>query len=238
MIASVGTGDHRMNRWRRLPLLMLGLALTVVVGVGVSAAAPQPTPLVPGGGSVAGRGYGQWVAAALQWRLSLPNVTSNRTSCFTAGQHGPVWFLSGSEVNASVITRTCAIPAGRYLMLFAPGARCSTVDRAPFHATTDTGLMRCAKRQWKRYTGAETVTLDGVTLQPAGYVGGTVAFAFKVPAHNNWLLVPGRTQGRMAVYGAASILRPLSPGTHRLVQIYGYSHTPIHYKVTYQLTVG
>lgn len=80
--------------------------------------------------------------------------------------------------------------------------------------------------------------LDGVSLNPVGYHGATAAFGFKMPARNNLLGLPGGTHGRMAVYGDASILRPLSPGTHTLVQVAGYHHTSIGYTTTYQLTVG
>jgi hypothetical protein len=222
---------------RCIRALALASAPTVVVAVGVSAAATRPSPLVPGGGSVAGRGYAHWVAAAWRWRLSQPRITSNRTSCFTAGQHGPVWFI-GSTVTAAVYSRTCAIPAGRYLMLYTPITECSTVEPPPFHATTNAGLMRCAKRLWERGPGWLTLTLDGVNIQPAGHVGGSPAFAFQMPAHDNFLRVPGRTHGRAAVYGFGSILRPLSRGTHTLVQTDGFSKSSIYNKITYKLTVG
>lgn len=231
MIASDRNGALRMIR-RCIP--SIAVALVVAVGVSVSAAASQPSPLVPGGGSVAGRGYSQWVVAAWHWRLSLPSVTSNRTSCLAARQHGPVWFLGQSNTHAPAITITCAVPAGRYLMLFVPSNYCSTLD---FPAATSAVLMRCDKSGWKRAPGSETVTLDGASLSPAGYVGGTPAFAFKMRAHNNWLGRPGLTHGRMAVYGAATILQPLSAGTHTLVQIVRFAHSA-PFTNTYQLTVA
>jgi hypothetical protein len=123
-------------------------------------------------------------------------------------------------------------------MLYTPSTECSTVEPAPFHATTNAGLMRCANRLWRHGPGWLTLTLDGVNIQPAGYVGGTRAFAFKMPAHNNFLRVPGRTRGRAAVYGSASILRPLNPGTHTLVQTDGFSNTSVYNRITYRLTVG
>jgi hypothetical protein len=217
-------------RGKVVVLALVGLT----IGGGVSAAAPA-SPVVPGNALVAGRGYGQWVVAAYRWRLSRPNRTPNQTSCFTGGQHGPVWFLGHGTLNATV---TCAIPAGRYLMMYTPSVDCSTVEPAPYHATTDTGLMRCAKRQWQRDPGLLSVTLDGVSLRPAGYVGGTPAFGYRMPTHNNWEDAPGHTHGRMAVYGSASILRPLSPGTHRLVITSGGSHPADSSQVTFQLTVG
>ena len=115
-------------------LVTFGLTLLVAFGIGRTAAASQPPQLVPRSGFVAGRSYGQWLAAAYRWRLALPGVTSNRTSCFTRSQHGPVWFLNGSEVTGTAVTRTCAIPPGRYLMLLVPGIDCSTIEPPPVHA--------------------------------------------------------------------------------------------------------
>ncbi len=215
-------------------LLAVGLALTMMEAVVISDAAAPPSPLVPGSGLVAGRGYDQWVVAANRWRISLPGVTSNRTSCLTAQQQGPVWFLNESNSNAPAITITCTTPAGRYVMLFVPAELCSTID---FPGTTNAGLMRCAKRGWRRAPGAETLTLDGTRLDPAGYVSGTRAFSFKMPAQNNWLERPGKTHGRMAVYGAATIFQPLGAGTHTLVQMVRFGHSAT-YTTTYQLTVS
>jgi hypothetical protein len=235
----MGFRDLRVSRRRFIRPLVLGLGLSLALGVGVSIAASQSGPLVPGGTSVAGHSYGQWVAAAWRWRLSLPAVTSNKTSCLTKSQHGPVWFLGESASTSTAITETCAIPGGRYLMFYTPSYDCSTVERAPFHATTNAGLRRCAKAWWQYRQGFLRLTLDGVNLVPAGYYGGTRVFNFKMPAHNNWLHAPGHTHGRIAVYGSASILRPLSPGSHTLVQFGGFSGVPSSYeKTTYKLTVS
>jgi hypothetical protein len=228
--------DVRGSGFRGAAVQIVKVNKTATAGTSI-AAAPSGA-LVPGSGSVGGRGYGQWVAAAWRWRVALPDVTTNKTSCLTAGQHGPVWFLSGSEFKASSITRTCAIPAGRYIIIFAPSVDCSTVEKAPFHATTDAGLQRCARAWWRGHQGEESVTLDGVSLRPVGYVGGTGAFQFRMPARNNWIHARGHTRGRMAVYGFAAILRPLSPGSHTLVLAEAYKHSTFYSKTTYQLTIG
>lgn len=215
-------------------LAMLGAFATAATG-DVSPTTAS-SPLVPRGELVAGREYGQWLAAAYQWRLSLPGVTADKTtSCITTSQHGPVWFLGISPV-----TGTCNVPSGVYLMLFTPTFDCSTVERPPLHATTNAGLRRCAKELWVRYPGAETATLDGVRLRPPGYVVATAAFHFTMPERNNWLHVRGHTSGRAAVYGLASILRPLSPGVHTLVLVVPpFAHTPGSTETfTYRISVG
>ena len=219
----------------RMRPLLLGITLTVVICVGVAAAASQPAPVVPGSALVVGRSYEQWVVAEWRWWLSVPNVRANAGGCITSSQHGQVWFL----LAAGPTPVTCVIPAGRYIMpLNVPFVDCSTIEAPPFHATTNAGLQRCAKRYWDHHTGGLNVILDGTAVQPAGYVGGTPAFSFKMPRHHNHLNLPGRTGGRAAVYGAASILRPLSAGTHTLVLQFGYAHSSINQQNTYHLTVG
>jgi hypothetical protein len=220
--------------WRRR-LLWVGLVLAATVaGAEVCDAATQSSPLVPGTGLVAGRGYGQWVAAAIRWRISQPDVTSNRTACLSAGQRGAVWFRDQSDTHAAVIRITCAVPAGHYMLLDGPSSFCSTLDS---YARTSAGLRLCARRRWNQVQGSETVTLDGVKLSPPGYVGGTAAFAFTMPAHNNWLQKPGHTHGRMAVYGDATVLRPLRAGAHILVETIWFRGSRT-FTNRYQLTVG
>jgi hypothetical protein len=123
-------------------------------------------------------------------------------------------------------------------MVFVPSVECSTVEAAPFHATTDAGLKRCARRYWMQHRGGGELTLDGASISPPGYVGGTTAFPFTMTAQHNFLGVPGRTSARAAVYVAASILRPLSPGTHTLVLIDSFTRPTTVLKSTVKLTVG
>jgi hypothetical protein len=217
---------------------MVGLALTGVADVGGSAAASRLSPLVPGNGSVAGRGYGQWVESAWRSRTSLPDVTSDRSSCLTTSQHGPVWFLGGSASKGSSLTQTCTIRAGRYIMLDVPSVECSTAERPPFYARTDGGLVRCARTWWKKHVGEETLTLDGTKLEPPGYIGGTGVFSFTMPARNNYLHVRGHRRARGAIYGVATILRPLRPGPHTLVQVEAFANTSFYVTTTYKLIVG
>jgi hypothetical protein len=133
---------------------------------------------------------------------------------------------------------SCVVPAGRFLMLVGPVVDCSTVEPAPYHATTDAGLRRCARARWRRNMGQEKLTLDGVAIQPPAVVGGSAVFSFTMPARNNFLGVVGRTHGRADVYGDAAILRPLSPGVHTLVQDSVFANFEVHALTTYRLTVG
>jgi hypothetical protein len=217
-------------------LIALVVAVAALPG-GLAVAASTSTELVPGTASVAGHKYGYWEAAWWVWRLSLPDRVANR-SCFSARQPAGVWFLGGSDVQHGTLTRTCRVPAGRYLILLGPGAECSTVEAPPFHATTDAGLEHCVLSWWRRHQGGEDVTLDGNALMPQSWFVGPVLFDFRMPAHNNYLRVPGRTRGRSGDFGTVSILRPLSPGTHMLIKTQSYTHPSSFGKVIYKLTVG
>lgn len=218
--------------------LLVALVVATASTGALALAASKSSDLVPGNGTVEGHGYGYWEAANWRWRDSLPDVTANKAVCLSARQSGPVWFLGGSAVKESAVTRTCHVPIGRYLMIDGPGVECSTVERAPYHATTDAGLKGCARSWWRKHHGGEDLRLDGVTIRKAGYLFATPVFAFTMPARNNWLGVSGRTGGHAAYYGAASILRPLSAGTHTLIRIASYTHPAYAVKTTYKLTVG
>ena len=118
-----------------------------------------------------------------------------------------------------------------------PGAECSTIEPAPFHATTNAGLTRCARRWRQARRGRLELTLDGADITPPGYFVATSVFHFTIP-RNNVLGLPGPTHGRGAYYGAVSILRPLSSGTHTLVCLESYTQPTAVYKMIYKLSTG
>jgi hypothetical protein len=186
---------------------------------------------------VATNDYGHWVIADWQWRLSLPLKASKSGFCISRAQSGPMWFLTTGERGPNISVK-CAIPAGRSIMLNAPSVECATVGRAALLTTSTAALQRCAKRQWDRHPGGLNVTLDGKALHPAGYLIATDAFTFTQPAQGNLTHTPGHTHGLAAVYGSASILGPLSSGTHTLVERLVYTNTAVAQQVTYHLTVG
>jgi hypothetical protein len=193
-------------------------------------------PSLAGAEPAATNDYNHWVIAEWQWRLSLPVAASKKGSCISRSQQGPIWFLAASDKGHAISVR-CVVPAGRSIMLDAPSVECSTVGRPALRAGTDAVLRRCARRQWQRHYGGLTVSLDGAALRPAGYIIATDSFPFTQPARGNLTHTPGRTHGRAAVYGSASILSPLSPGPHTLVERLAYSHTSVVERVTYHLTV-
>jgi hypothetical protein len=211
---------------KRARCLAFGIA---VLGIGIcpSVAAADLSPT---------NDYGHWVTAEWQWRLSLPITAAKHGSCITRSQQGPMWFLASSDQGSS-ITVECVIPDARTLMLNSPSVECSAVGPAALRPDTDAVLQRCAKRQWQQHSGGLSVTVDGKALRPAGYIIATGAFSFTQPARGNLAHTLGPTHGRAAAYGSASILGPLSPGFHTLVERLAYAHTSVVETVTYYLTV-
>ena len=91
-----------------------------------------------------------------------------------------------------------------------PSVECSTVESRPFHATTDAGLVRCAR---SFAPVKSSLAFDGQVLSPSGFVVSTGAFSFTMPATHNFLEISGKTGGRAAVYGQGLMVGPLTPGT-------------------------
>jgi hypothetical protein len=212
------------------------VAITLVAAGGSSAGVS--TQIVPSGAHIGGHTLGQWVVRGGQWQLkylrrynrSAPRVLG----CVTAGQAGPVWYLHGNVYRGRSVTVTCRVPAERYLLIDVPSVDCSTVESAPFHATSDAGLVRCA-RSFRR--PAAILRLDRTKLSPPGFIVATPAFPFAMPASHNVLGVTGRTHGRAAVVALALLLRPLAAGKHTLVREDRFPGEPT-YQTTFHLTVG
>jgi hypothetical protein len=230
-------------RLRRVALLVIAACLTCVVLVGPSSAAGgEPGLVVPRNAVVGGLTYPQWEAKAWQWEIAHVRFYGSTASepkvprCTTAGQHGPVWFLHGDLYKGAgnAITRVCHVPAGKYLFIDQPSIECSTVESPPFHATTNAGLVRCARSYARPFS---SLTLDGRKVKPSGFVVATSVFRFTMPPVNNYLLVPGATHGRGAAWGQALMLRPLSDGSHTLVRTAGARGIPTG-RSTYRLTIG
>jgi hypothetical protein len=205
--------------------------------------ASEPGAVVVPPAPVAGETYAQWFAASWQWftahgrshDASDPEVTP----CISSGQHGPVWFLNADSYRRerSTKTVTCSVPAGRYLFLSSPSIECSTVEPAPFHATTPAGLRRCAT---SFPTPAGSLTLDGSTLT-AGFRFVTQAIAFSMPASHNVLEVRGQRGGKSVLAGYPVMLAPLAPGVHTLVRVVVFgpgTRSELRHETTWKITVG
>ena len=146
-----------------------------------------------------------------------------------------MWFLQPDVYDfGRSFTDVCNVPAGDYVFIEYPSTECSTVEPRPFHATTDAGLVRCAR---SFAPVKSSLALDGQVLSPSGSVVSTGAFSFTMPATGNFLEIPGKTGGRAAAYGQGLMLGPLTSGTHSIVRVSQYRKSPIR-AVTFQLKVS
>jgi putative transposase len=180
--------------------------------------------IVPEDATISGFTYAQWSTDAWQW--SIANLHSHRSkapqmsTCVTNGQQGPVWFPESDRYDLDLADRalvTCHLPRGQYVFLTAPSYECSTVERPPFYATSDAGLIRCA-----HVASASTLLFDGRLLSPSGFPISTGVFPFTMPASTNLLEVPGVTSGRGAAYGRPMMLGPLPAGVHTITEAFRY----------------
>lgn len=217
---------------------MMTIAVMLASAVPVTAS-DTPGSVVGGNERIGGRDYNQWTVAWWKWRLTQHgrHAAPTPSSCISARQNGPVWFLGANLSDKHATTKTCAVPAARYLLIVSPAIDCSTVEKGQFYAKTDHGLTRCAHRDWKRYFHLARITVDGVATHPIGYDVRTAAFAFTMPASDNYLETNGHSHGRAAVEANAVMLTPLTAGAHTIVVHGSYFDGPT-YTTTYRLTVA
>lgn len=82
-------------------------------------AGDQPPGVLPPNANPHGASYGEWGGRWWTWAWTQPpavNPVLDTTGEFCAqGQSGAVWFLAGTFVMPSLVTRTCTIPVGKAL---------------------------------------------------------------------------------------------------------------------------
>jgi hypothetical protein len=130
--------------------------------------------------------------------------------------------------------RKCTVPSRTDFVIGVPAIDCSTIEKPPFHATTNAGLVTCASRGWKLNRPRNSLTVDGMRVQPASMFVLTPAFRFSV--NHNQPDITGRATGTTAVAGEPAILGPLAPGRHEVIAENQYKGVPSE-RTTYLLTV-
>jgi len=169
--------------------------------------------------NVLGMSYGDWSAAWWQYILLFTNDVSpylDTTGQYcNEGQGGPVFFLVGGPVNPTI--RSCTIPAGK--ALFAPiiNVECSSVESPPFEGKNAQEARACAAL-WNDGTDIKHLkfTIDGIKVKQLGdfRVQSPYYYFNMMPPDNNFLGVPGATEGYSVSDGYWVMVKPLSPGTH------------------------
>jgi hypothetical protein len=215
---------------------LLSAALLTALLAAHPAAADQ-SPVVGRGELVAGRSLSQWDVRWNSWAFGVSQSSTRQTEqCLAQPGDSPVRFLGVRSRDEHVYEVHCTVAATQYLMLGQPGALCNDARPLRPYTTTAQGLRRCARDFWRQIADPKPrVVLDGTSLG-AGPTVHTGAFRFSVPPRDNQFDRPGVRRVRAAAVARATILRPLSPGEHTLIQAYRYrgEHNQV---VVYKLTV-
>ncbi len=163
-----------------------------------------------------GRSLGEWSAIWWRWAINLPATGHpffDPAAC-GVGQHGPVWFLSGSFGDPQV--RECDVPAGKAILFPILNAECSMVEPPPFFGSNEAELRECADgfmdpatgmRAW--VDGREVHRLDRFRTQSPLY-------GVNFPAADNILGVPGPGSTLSVSDGVWVLLAPSEPGEHTI----------------------
>jgi len=209
---------------RRSIISLLVLATALLVGA-VPARATSSVDVVQPDKKYAGMTYGEWSGVWWEWAAGIPASVSpfdgTGTYCGVA-QRGPVWFLGAplSAGSPTHVTPTCAVPAGRAVMVPIINAECSTLDVFP----CDTGL-RAGARFLIDHVTERDISIDGVAIKLGPDTKPTRG-PFRVQSPGkfpiNW--VPGNSFGIGPGSGVAVadgfyvLVRPPKPGsTHHFV---------------------
>ena len=168
---------------------------------------------------VGGRSLADWEVAWSKWVFGFTNsALAEPGRCLPQPRSTLVRFLVTPPVDSHVATVTCTVPAGTYLLLGEPQIYCTDVRPERRYPTTAKGLARCARHYWSLLTDPHPRSvLDGQPI-PNGALVHTNAFSFTMPPRDNQFDLPGVRHGRAAAVGRVTMIRPLPPGEHKLVQ--------------------
>jgi hypothetical protein len=161
-------------------------ALLAASGGGLAQAAGG-SPVVPPGGTVAGHGYGYWLAAADRVFFAYGGSPPPCQTLHADGQ--AVEFLDGVDTDQQI---NYSVPTGEPIYVHGISNECSTIkgDHNGF-GTSPAQLERCARKGFKGDGG--TAWLDGVKV--ANYrrlIAATNAVEIHVPKHNSFY-IPGQS---------------------------------------------
>jgi hypothetical protein len=214
----------------------LALAAVLAALITTSATA-QESPIVGRGEVVGGRTTLQWEVAYDRWLFGFTRTAATSGDCLPSPGSGPVHFLAaGGPDDVHVISADCTVPAGEYLLLAGPLLQCADVIPLPRRWRGPAGLKRCAREGWSEVADPHPrLVLDGNPI-PTGAVVHPDAFRLTMPARDNLFGMPGRRHAHAALVGRPTLIRPLVPGHHTLIQGIHYRVTH-NYVVVYNLTV-
>jgi hypothetical protein len=218
-----------VSKWHAF---MGALALVVVLSTGGAALAEPGGVVVPKGGTVAGMGYGGWLA--LSWQRAFAAQVPGPGACETVETtDGPVAVLFQSFAGGKQ-AYTCNEPTGRPVYVVGISNECSTLEQPPSFGKTPAELERCAPKGFVGATGTAAVDGHPVTNYTE-LISRTRVFTIHLPSHN--IIDSKEHTGQSAAYGEGLLLRGFAAGTHI---IHTTSVVPMAFsaEVTYTVHVG
>ncbi len=206
--------------------------------------APVPTrttlEVVSPGTKIHGKTYGEWSAVWVQFMNTIPSSDSpflHEGKC-EVGQSGPVWFLAPKRgTSPVVVTRYCAVPAGKYL--FFP-VQAVHADNVGFAAPKTVDELRAGAREIiDAYTPKcwlDGKELPGVTVSSPYRVVSPV-FKYTVPAESVWGYRAGMVLDPVVSDGVWIMLEPLAPSRHTIRFASSSVAPPSVYDITYNIDI-
>jgi hypothetical protein len=125
------------------------------------------------------------------------------------------------------------------VLVFAVGNECSDIEPPPFFGDNETDLRACAAAGFDEFWPTPpSISVDGLTVASiTRYRTQTPVFGYTLPEDNLFGAPAGTTATKAISDGIAVMLKPLSPGRHRIVISYESPFLPGPGSTTYELTV-
>ena len=227
--------------------VVLGLAVAPIprAFADVSPTDASPQKAITPSQAVFGMTYGDWSAAWWQYVLSIPNSTNpildtTGANCGVGQSSGPVFFLVGAGTDP--VTRTCTVSSKKAFFFPIINSECSTVEDPPYHGDNAQELRTCAGGFTDGVDiNSLKVIIDGKKLHDLeSFRVQSPLFEFVTPSSDNLLGLDGVTSGSSTSDGYWIMLKPLSPGNHKLhfeAKVTSGPGAGFSQNVTYKLTV-
>jgi hypothetical protein len=203
--------------------------ITAFASTSVSAAAPG-RGFMAAGAHPLGYSLTELATAWTEWGFSTGEDNPLLAVRCEQSQLDPrIWFLPVSL--GGDFENTCDVPPGSFLVLFAGGNECSSVEAPPFFGSTEEELRACVDATLATVTHIEVSGRGQTTTDLDSYLVTTDMI--NLPANNLLSADPGisMTEGWFLVIG------PQSPGSHTF-RAYDEFSTGFTAGITYTINVG
>jgi len=168
-----------------------------------------------------GNTWGEWTTRWAQWRFSFPVTSGSEENAALPdcqiGQSGPVWLLSTFDQSG---VYNCTIPSGKTILLPAATHLAGAATR---NCEPTAPGVPCYISELRKITTdlidrvSVSATLDGKKLTGLSKTRVTSPeFSLTLPDSNFFKVDPG-TYFPNVMDGYFIMLKPLKPGTHRIV---------------------